>query len=148
KAEMVEERRLKQQNIRLTEDEQREKQVLKEENADKAALRSQHNYEKLYHAYRRSTFNTNDVFCFVLLSDGCDTVNEEEEIDKALLDGYNLVRGSGMRSIFKVVGIGRESDTRLGMRCKLAAETMTGHAGSAGSIGSGGQPCYYARHSK
>lgn len=37
-----------------------------------------------------------------MLSDGEDTVNNSETIEKTLLDYYNMIKGSQLRTIFKV----------------------------------------------
>ncbi len=110
----------------------------KELDADQRAMRAQITFEKMYHHIAR-TNHTRDVFVFVLMSDGADTVNETEAIDKQLNEAHALVRGARMESVFKVVGIGRESDTYLSMRCKLAVETMAAYSPT---------PCYYARQTK
>lgn len=36
------------------------------------------------------------------MSDGEDTINSEEEIERTLLDHYNMLKGSNTQALFKV----------------------------------------------
>jgi hypothetical protein len=90
------------------------------------------------------------------MSDGADTISSENDFDQ-LLEKYNkMLIGCRMQvtlfffchqvvesplfeyyfsqSIFKVVGIGKESDTELGMRMKLATQTLRVYENT---------PCHY-----
>eukprot|EP01105_Mastigella_eilhardi_P020277 TRINITY_DN4818_c0_g1_i2.p1 TRINITY_DN4818_c0_g1~~TRINITY_DN4818_c0_g1_i2.p1 ORF type:complete len:1734 (+),score=360.62 TRINITY_DN4818_c0_g1_i2:61-5262(+) len=82
--------------------------------------------------------HVNHVYVCVLMSDGADTENSAAEFDQALDNYYKFVTSSGLQTVFSVVGIGKDSDTKMGMRMKLATQTM--HTSER-------TPCYYARQS-
>ncbi|KAJ3152138.1 hypothetical protein HK101_001837, partial [Irineochytrium annulatum] len=63
------------------------------------------------------------VHVFVLLSDGVDTENSDADFDKVFDDYGNRINGAGLKTMFKIVGIGSKSDTRMAIKAKLATET-------------------------
>eukprot|EP01113_Clastostelium_recurvatum_P046047 TRINITY_DN8013_c0_g1_i7.p1 TRINITY_DN8013_c0_g1~~TRINITY_DN8013_c0_g1_i7.p1 ORF type:complete len:1990 (-),score=647.36 TRINITY_DN8013_c0_g1_i7:109-6078(-) len=81
--------------------------------------------------------NRRAVYVFVLMSDGEDTINTDEQFQSAMERRQKMVQGAGLSTIFKVVGIGKESDTRLGMQMKLSVQTQ--HVWESA-------PCHYVRH--
>lgn len=58
------------------------------------------------------------------MSDGEDTVNSEENLNKTISDYSKYVHGSGMKSLFKVVGIGRDSDVKIAMKARDGLQSV------------------------
>ena len=50
------------------------------------------------------------------MSDGEDTVNSSENMENMFQMYNKYVSGSGMQAIFKVVGIGKDSDVEIGFQ--------------------------------
>lgn len=84
----------------------------------------------------RNSCGLQDLYVFVMMSDGGDTVNTPATQERALAALERDVGGSGMQSIFKAVAIGRDTDTRFAMAAKLAIQTVAAWEQT---------PCHYAR---
>ncbi|KAJ3106295.1 hypothetical protein HK100_003756 [Physocladia obscura] len=66
------------------------------------------------------------VFVFVFVSAGTagNEKVDEMKLDKVLSKYNGIVRGAGLRTIFKMIGIGKKSNPTLGLKANMATQTL------------------------
>ncbi|KAI8609673.1 hypothetical protein BC830DRAFT_814350 [Chytriomyces sp. MP71] len=64
------------------------------------------------------------VHVFVLITDGVDTFNSEEQIDSVLEEYQKKVTGANLKTLFRVISIGKNSSTRICLKFHMATQTL------------------------
>ncbi|KAJ3025036.1 UNVERIFIED_CONTAM: hypothetical protein HDU68_007545 [Siphonaria sp. JEL0065] len=75
-------------------------------------------------AVRKNATRRETVYAFVLITDGEDTFNDEPAFDKVLEKYSKMVFGAGLKTLFKVIGLGKNSNTRVGLKANMATQTL------------------------
>ncbi|KAI9335279.1 hypothetical protein BDR26DRAFT_866041 [Obelidium mucronatum] len=66
------------------------------------------------------------IYAFVLITDGEDTFTDEDGVDIVLTKYNKMINGAGLNlnTLFKIIGVGKNSSTRIGLKAHLATQTL------------------------
>lgn len=76
------------------------------------------------HALTEASKDHKLITLFVFVSDGKDTINSDSNLNQSIDRCGKMIQGSQLSTIFKVVGIGKKSDTRIGMKARQSMQTL------------------------